>query len=71
MAITTFSIYGKIFVISCQNANLKLILINSNIRVPVLLNLFNLLRKKLIKCSASLAFDLLFTPTCVINSLKH
>ena len=43
--------------------------VESNIWAPVLLNLLNLLRK-VIKCSASLAFYH-FSPTRLINLIKH
>ena len=44
-------------------------IIESNIRAPVLLNLLNSLQKT-IKCSQSLAFHH-FSSTRLINSLKH
>ena len=44
-------------------------LIESNIRAPVLLNLFNSLQK-VIECLASLPFYP-FTPTRLINSIKQ
>ena len=69
MAITTFSINGKIFVISRQNANLKLILINPIIRVPLLLNLYNLWRKFHKMLSKPCIWSH-FTPTCLINQAR-
>ena len=46
------------------------IILESKICAPVLLNLLKLVAKKEIKCSASLTFYL-FSPTCLINSIKH
>ena len=45
------------------------VIIQSNIHALVLLNLLNSLRKE-IKCLASLTFYL-FSPTCLVNSIKH
>ena len=42
----------------------------SNIHASVLLNLLNLLQKKMIKCLASLTFYL-FSQTCLIDSIIH